>query len=167
MKGKNMTDKDCRYIENNLQLTNRELASKIGVSIYQVKHYLEQKNLRRTSEQLKQIFLQHGEDQRGARNPNWKGGRSKNHYFYKLRAIAKDRAETGGLKIQARNKVQYHKKVGNITLEPCAICGSKKNIEAHHLDLSYNDALDVQPLCRQHHRALHKEINNQKNQTQE
>lgn len=68
-----MTDKDCRYIENNLQLTNRELASKIGVSIYQVKHYLEQKNLRRTSEQLKQIFLQHGEDQRGARNPNWKG----------------------------------------------------------------------------------------------
>lgn len=57
-------------------------------------------------------------------------------------------------KVQARNKVYYHVKVGNITKPTvCSACGCNGKIEAHHQD--YSKPLDVVWLCGQCHIGEH------------
>jgi hypothetical protein len=45
-------------------------------------------------------------------------------------------------------------KSGVLIKEPCKVCGTNENIEAHHDD--YSKPLDIIWLCRHHHRELHK-----------
>lgn len=56
------------------------------------------------------------------------------------------------LKHSARCKVYYALTTGKIKRMACEVCGSMKS-EAHHDD--YSKALDVNWLCRKHHRDLH------------
>lgn len=44
---------------------------------------------------------------------------------------------------------------GKIKKNPCSICGSQENIEAHHQD--YDKPLDVVWFCRSHHLECHRE----------
>jgi len=82
--------------------------------------------------------------QEGERNPNWKGGRSRNNYYYRERTRRKFPE-----KHNARNRVYRAVKSGKIEKQPCEVCGNPKS-EAHHYK-GYEFPLDVQWLCRGHH----------------
>lgn len=56
------------------------------------------------------------------------------------------------LKDRARYEVAYALQRGRLTKWPCIVCGAEK-VEAHHPD--YSRPLDVQWLCRPHHREVH------------
>jgi hypothetical protein len=43
---------------------------------------------------------------------------------------------------------------GALTRQPCKVCGDPK-VEAHHPDGRYDRPLEVDWLCKKHHRALH------------
>lgn len=45
---------------------------------------------------------------------------------------------------------------GDLHRQPCEICGSTENIDAHHPD--YSKPLKVKWLCRRHHVAVHKRV---------
>ena len=81
-------------------------------------------------------------------NSNWKGGISKNNYHYKL--IQNERHPE---KIRARELLALAVLRGDVKKLPCCVCGTDKDIQAHHPD--YSKPLDVQWLCRKHHREIH------------
>lgn len=64
-------------------------------------------------------------------------------------------AERNPEKRRAQGLVAYHIRSGNITRQPCQVCGAAKS-EAHHED--YSKPLDVIWLCDTHHKARHREI---------
>ena len=43
---------------------------------------------------------------------------------------------------------------GRLERQPCEVCGSTENVDAHHP--RYDRPLDVQWLCRTHHVRLHR-----------
>ena len=53
------------------------------------------------------------------------------------------------------------KKAGEITPQPCVICGSTINVHGHHED--YNQPLCVVWMCQKHHREYHALLNQWKN----
>lgn len=87
---------------------------------------------------------------KGESNPNWKGGRSKNTYWYKKRM--KDKYPD---KHRARNILQGAVKHGRIIKKPCEVCGDS-NSQGHHND--YSKPLEVVWLCRKHHNKLHNDM---------
>ena len=56
-------------------------------------------------------------------------------------------------KYKATNMVNYHLRSGNMTVQNCEVCGTDKNIHAHHDD--YSKPLNVRWLCAAHHRQHH------------
>jgi hypothetical protein len=56
-------------------------------------------------------------------------------------------------KCRANDAVGKAKLKGRLVPEPCEVCGTTENVEAHHPD--YSKPLDVQWLCFTHHRELH------------
>lgn len=115
-------------------------AAYIGVRISE-----EEKN-RRAIENLKAMRSYFG-NMYGDNNPNWKGGRSKNSYFYKLRQM-----ERYPDRVNARRILHVAIKSGKLSRKPCEICGEPKS-HAHHDD--YSKPLDVVWLCLQHHKERH------------
>lgn len=144
-----MTDQEVRYIENNLQLSNRMIAQELDKSEAQIRNYLNRNSITRSNEQIEQIRLRVAADRTGENNPNWRGGISKNNYHYKRIQI-----ERYPERNRARQRVHYHKSVKNLIPGVCKICGSEKRIEAHHPD--YSQPLKVEWLCFKCHRELHK-----------
>lgn len=60
------------------------------------------------------------------------------------------------------------KKKGLLTPQPCEVCGTQRNVHAHHEDYGY--PLVVNWLCSSHHQKRHREINKmieEKSYTQE
>ena len=57
------------------------------------------------------------------------------------------------IKYSARTLIRNMLNKGYIFKEPCSVCGSTENIEAHHED--YSRPFDVTWLCRQHHNDAH------------
>jgi hypothetical protein len=72
-------------------------------------------------------------------------------YLKKYRAANKQRT-------RAHRMVSYHVSKGNLTAQPCERCGTTERVEAHHED--YSKPLDVMWLCSIHHKARHKELEN-------
>lgn len=58
-------------------------------------------------------------------------------------------------KANARAYVKEYIKRGNIEKQPCVVCGTMENLEAHHED--YNKPLEVIWYCRKHHVEMHEE----------
>jgi hypothetical protein len=142
-----LNQSQIRFIENNLQLTNRELSRALFRTEASIRCYLNREQIRRTSNQLQQIRTRVGATQIGEKNPNWKGGRSKNGYYYKKRMMEKYPE-----KMRARQKVYRAKKSGVLVPQPCEICESEENIQAHHPD--YKKPLNVMWLCPVDHRKI-------------
>ena len=136
-----------RIIENNLQQCNRDIAQVIGRTENSVRNWLYKNHITRTQEQLDQIRLRIAANNSGENNGNWKGGRSKNNYYYKKRMMEKYPE-----KMRARQKVYRAKKSGVLVPQPCEICESEENIQAHHPD--YKKPLDVMWLCPDDHRKI-------------
>jgi len=139
---------EIRFIENNLQLTNRELSLKLCRSKSSVKCFLDKQHIRRNEEQISQIRSRLAANQTGENNPNWRGGISKNNYHYK-----KLQMERYPERIKARELVRKAIRKGTIVRGNCNVCGIDEKIEAHHPDYSF--PLTVEWLCQKHHRELH------------
>lgn len=88
------------------------------------------------------------QDWAGERNPNWRGGRSRQPYRY-----------TAGYRARHPEAVKAHFTVmaairtGRLQPQPCQECGATKRPHAHHED--YSRPLEVTWLCERHHRMLH------------
>ncbi len=142
-----MNQSQIRPIENNLQQCNREIAQVIGRTEGSVRNWLYKNGITRSLAQLEQIRIRVAANNRAENNGNWKGGRSKNNYYYKKRMMEKYPE-----KMRARQKVYRAKKSGKLLPQPCEICGTKENIQAHHPD--YKKPLDVMWLCPDDHRKI-------------
>jgi hypothetical protein len=121
--------------------TNQELADYFGTTIRHIKYTLNHFKIARTPEQIK--FLQAREDRFhrfGNKNPNWKGGISKDNYHYKK--LQKQRYPE---RIKARSIVSKRIESGKIKRENCKFCGTDKNIQAHIKD--YKDPLNSIVWC--------------------
>ena len=80
---------------------------------------------------------------RGANNPHWKGGISKDHYHYKVRSVTKypDRHS-------CRRQYESAMRAGVLKRGCCEFCGDHKT-DGHHED--YRQPYKVRWLCRKHH----------------
>jgi len=138
-----------RFIINNLDKSNREIGQHLARSEAGVRNFLYKQQIYRTDEQIMQIRSRMNYE--GENNPNWKGGISKEHYRYK-----RTQAERYPERVRARNKVHGAIRTGKLERQPCEICGDPKS-EGHHYK-GYENALDVQWLCRLHHRELENQL---------
>lgn len=86
-------------------------------------------------------------DRAKEKNGNWKGGLSKNHYHYKKLQVKRYPE-----KVNARESVHRAVRSGRLIKQPCKVCGESK-VFAHHVD--YSKPLEVEWLCRKHHREVH------------
>jgi hypothetical protein len=83
--------------------------------------------------------------QNGPKNPNWKGGISRDNMRYK-----REQRRRYPERIYARERVRRKVRSGDLVPHPCEVCGDA-NAQAHHPD--YARPLDVRWLCRAHHQA--------------
>ena len=136
------------------EYSNAEIANIFNVSVSAMASVIDYRGLKRTESENKsihhRIMIEQNSTRTGESNPNWKGGISTDKYRYKKIAQKRHPKEHS-----ARSKVHHAVRVGNITPQPCEVCGSDK-VQAHHDD--YDKPLEVRWLCRKHHRALHKEL---------
>lgn len=65
-------------------------------------------------------------------------------------------AKRNRVKTRAHAKVKKAIESGELTREPCCICGDPKT-EGHHDD--YSKPLNVRWLCKKHHDEVHRELN--------
>lgn len=54
---------------------------------------------------------------------------------------------------QVVQKVRTAVKYGKLEKQPCEVCGTTKNVDAHHDD--YEKPLEVRWLCKSHHKLHH------------
>lgn len=87
-------------------------------------------------------------DQKGENNPNWKGGISTDRVRY-TRIQMKRYPE----RVAARKAALAALKAGKLVRQPCEVCGTTEDVQAHHDD--YSKPLVVRWLCRPDHRAHH------------
>jgi hypothetical protein len=73
----------------------------------------------------------------------------------KRRRAASERL-TNPEKRVARSAVAHAITAGQLVRGPCEVCGTTVNIDGHHED--YSKPLDVNWLCRKHHKERHREI---------
>lgn len=86
----------------------------------------------------------------GEQSPHFKGGKAARN----RRRNQKGKA-VHPLKYWARKTLSDAKRRGKITAQPCAECGTTIDVHAHHDD--YGKPLEVQWLCRKHHRMKHED----------
>ena len=141
-------------IYNYLIMTQPELAIALGRSLDSVKQYMSRNGITLPEDVKSKRFRNainktrsHLGGMEGANNPNWKGGRSKNNYYYRLR-----QKERFPERVEARDIVTRAIRSGKIKKEPCSVCGVQYS-QAHHED--YSKPLEIIWLCPEHHRARH------------
>ena len=59
-------------------------------------------------------------------------------------------------KTDAHYAVSNAVRKGYLIKQPCEVCGTMENIQAHHED--YAKPLDVRWLCQKHHMELHRKV---------
>lgn len=105
------------------------------------------------------------EPRRKGRNPICRCGRTKNNIkaalcnfceAFKKRAYHKKNKDSPiyKVKIAARTTLNRYIRLGHIVKQPCEVCQTEQNVEAHHDD--YLKPLEVRWLCKKHHAEHHK-----------
>lgn len=74
------------------------------------------------------------------------------HRKSKMYEYTKNKRAKNPEKARAYRMVNHHIKAGNLTRNPCEVCGDPKT-EGHHDD--YSKPLDIRWLCFVHHRQAH------------
>lgn len=87
-------------------------------------------------------------DQTGSKNPNWRGGISKEHYRYKKAFAAKNPE-----KVRAHLLVRRAIARGQLLRGACTDCATTVRVHAHHHD--YSKPLSVMWLCQPCHNKRH------------
>lgn len=90
--------------------------------------------------------------QRGALNPNYKGGISTNHYHYK-----KLQRQRYPERVNARERARRAEKSGKLKPPnkcPIGLCRSTALYKHHYNGYEGDKALDVIYLCRKHHKIF-------------
>lgn len=129
--------------ENLLQKTNGEIAQDLQLTLGKVRHIQRKYNLIRNDEESRAIRSKLSQEQSGSRNPNWRGGISKDSMRYKRLQM-----ERHPIHVEARRLARKALKNGVITKKPCEVCSSE-NSQMHHED--YFQPLEVVFLCKNHH----------------
>jgi hypothetical protein len=91
------------------------------------------------------------------RNVEKERNRAKKYYLKNKELIYEKRKirEKGcSYKHKIREKTKHMVKKEKIKKEPCTLCGSIKNIEAHHYN--YLKPTNIYWLCRTHHHYIHR-----------
>lgn len=86
----------------------------------------------------------------GENNPRWKGGVWKENAIRQRSEWKRRNPE----KRRAHHAVDQEIKMGRMKRGQCSVCGSDRNIDAHHAD--YSKPLDVTWLCRSCHFLEHR-----------
>ena len=130
--------KDCGYKYNH---SPRAIASK--------RAYL--KSARR-KEKYSAWLDNGGREKKNRCNSIWERTTEKGHWCRNRRNQLT--RESGRDKVYARVWYYFSSKYKQATRKPCAVCGSKKFVHAHHDD--YSRPLDVKWLCAMHHVKEHR-----------
>lgn len=153
-KRKRFTKDEIAYIEENYKtVPNFEIAKTLNRSVNSITSYKSSRGFVMDEVSRSELFSLKAKELNskysgsGENNPNWKGGISKNHYHYKKLQMSRYPE-----KEEARRKVYYAILKGRLKRQPCEVCGNKK-VHGHHKD--YSKPLDVNWLCRKHHREVH------------
>ena len=62
-------------------------------------------------------------------------------------------------KRRAKDAVRYAVNTGKLTRQPCMLCGTTEDVEAHHPSYQRHHWLHVTWLCKTHHQQHHRAIN--------
>jgi len=137
-------------------MTFQEIADHLGRTRMSVRNFI-RRNLPRRDEKAQKEFREIGakltsernKTYIGSKNPNWKGGITKNYYHYK-----KIQLKRYPERVKCRQLVTNALSSGKLKRpSTCSSCGGKCKPHAHHDD--YSKPLDVDWLCRHCHRKLH------------
>lgn len=148
---KRWAESEIEFVKNNYSdMDTDDIADKIKRSRKSILAFASRNKLHISEEKKKatiEKFKHPKGKMAGENNPNWKGGISKNHYHYKKLQVQRNKD-----KVNARHLIHRAIKSGKIKKQPCSACGDKNSF-AHHED--YSKPLDVEWLCRKHHREKH------------
>ena len=149
MGGKDWSKEDISYLKKYHKTT---LLKDIAIALNRTRKGVENKSSRLGLDNKNKLGKGERPDQSGPNNHNWKGGVSRNHYYYTKRSKAKYPEKN-----KAREILKYAIKKGEI-IRPniCPKCKKKKKIEGHHED--YSKPLEVEWVCRKCHNLIHKNL---------
>ena len=80
---------------------------------------------------------------------------------FRKKQIRPYRTEEQRFKTAVRELTARAIKQGKLTRQPCEVCNTIEDVQAHHDD--YTKPLDVRWLCRKHHREHHKNLDEKDN----
>jgi len=145
------TEKEEKYLEKHFSKKSYgALSEELGRSINGVKRKAQRLGLRLSEEEVSRRISEVKKKLIGSKNPNWKGGISKERYRYVIQ-----QRERFPQKNKARMIVSQAVRRGSLKQQPCEVCGEGK-AHAHHPD--YSKPFDVIWLCPKHHREEHQRI---------
>lgn len=152
---RNWTEEEVKYLEENYETTNY---GEIGIALNRTHGSVKNKVLHlghRLPEGSREVRSSKATSKRnlnltGNKNPNWKGGISKNHYHYK-----KLQVERYPERVRARRLVYNAIKSGKLIKTVCEYEGCEETeVQGHHED--YSKPLEVNWLCKKHHDQIPK-----------
>jgi len=141
------SEEECYLIDNYNSKLNNELASDLNKTVSSIEHKAIRLGIRKDRDFVNEhLALQ----KLGDGNPNWKGG-DLQQLAYESQLRDKQKFPE---KKKARSFVGHAIRDGRMNKGiECQVCGSKDNIEAHHVD--YSTPEDVRWICSDCHRKLH------------
>ena len=73
-----------------------------------------------------------------------------------IKRCAQNRKQNRPLRVRATYLTSNAIRDGRLVRQPCEVCGTTENVQAHHDD--YSKPLDVRWLCFVHHRQVHGQL---------
>ncbi len=150
------TAEDLRFMRDNVNtLDNSELSRILGRTEAAIKNAICWYDMQR--DHVVVVYMR-ANSQSGEKSVHWKGGPTAR----KIRRRPSCREYTRVYRMAyperelAHRVIRDSKRKGNIKEQPCEICGTIVNIDAHHSD--YSKMLDVRWLCRSCHIHLHQRL---------
>ena len=140
-------DKDIQFLRDNINtLSNYKIERALGITYGAVVGAMKRYNIHRCPMFLSE--LRGRETPQGENHHNWKGGA-----VYNAESQAEYR-KNNPEKLHGKAVIYWLIRSGKIKRQPCEVCGTLENVDAHHDD--YSKPQEVRWLCRAHHIAHHR-----------